>query len=389
MFAILYGIQCGCVSRVRECCQGYCCIDGGWRDRIRTDKFHFTSEEGTFAHYYGKIFAIFVQQMKFFFFCIGMKRKSSTGRVSKKMKYSAGRRRKAKPKYSKSKTSTSKSAGSFGLSKDKMLKAPGRKHTFKAAALALVPQQVKVYDGQSSTVTVQGSQVFNNIADCMDGGRLRTFVADSTAYEKHVWIEGISATTTLWNMTTEIIARVTIYDWECKEDVPNGLTVEAAITNGLAAKYNTTNPQNVVYMEPTESLEFTRFFRVTKRTEVVLAPNENHVHKHTTVLNKLYTNIYNTNISDPNYLKGLSSGVLIRTIGGCVGGSSTGSGTHSLTYGAVRVGYVTQWKDFVKFPQGSATNQVVASVGTLALADIGAPLVPVSFTDATSAPVAV
>lgn len=319
----------------------------------------------------------------------GVKRSASTkwGTRKKRKLAPKGRKKTApKRKYTRKTKTAVKSAGSYGKSASKFLSTPSKKFSFLREALKLVPQQVKMYDSQLSAITTQGSQLFQNIVDCMQDARLSTFVADSTAYEKHVWVEGITTNTTIWNMTTEIVARITIYDWVAKEDVPTGLTVEAAIANGLAAKYNTTNPGLVPYVHPNESLEFARYFKIVKTTDIVLAPNENHVHKHTQILNKMYSNIYQTNISDPVYLKGFSSGVCVRILGGCVGGTSTGAGTHQLTYGAVRVGFLTQYKDYCRFPQGSSTSQVVASVGTMALSDIGTPKVPVIFTDTLLTP---
>lgn len=212
------------------------------------------------------------------------------------------------------------------------------------------------YTSDNILQSAEGRQNFTEIASIWYQSQLQSYAASTTAAERRFFVVGGSLKACLTNFTSTPVHMV-IYDLRCKENMYSSDTSANTVANGLNAKYNASDQATIPWQSPRESTEFRRYWTVLGTKNIILNPGETHVHDFFFKIDKYYTNNTDIGLTTPNYQKGFTHSLLVRTLGTLV--KESGAST-KITYAVTKVGNINHFRLDYKTPVSTSTNTLIA-----------------------------
>jgi len=247
-----------------------------------------------------------------------------------------------------------------GISKDKVV-STRKAHEIKS--LKDSPHYIRRYVGDTPMISTTGAQNWTNLVQLWKSSELQTLAAKTTAAQNRTYILGGSIKVVMTNFTN-IAVNVRIHDWRAKIDVYTG-EPDDCINKSLGAKYNETvagTQYKVPWMSAKEAIQFNHQYKIIGQKDIILNPNETHIHDFYFKIDKFFEgNVFLTG-SDPSYVKDFTHGILIRTLGTM----DKENAANNFSYGTTKVGVIyhakLDWKTPIGIPNSgdSATQSVYA-----------------------------
>lgn len=239
-----------------------------------------------------------------------------------------------------------------------------RAHEAKAMKDAL--PYTRRYVGDTPMISSEGTQNWTNLVQFWKCSELQALAAESTSAQNRTYILGASCKVVCTNFTSTPV-NMRIHDWVAKVDCYQG-EPDDSINKSLGAKYNDAGAgtqYKVPWMSAKEAVEFNHQYKIIGQKDILLDPGETHIHDFYVKIDKYFEGNDFIAGSDPSYVKGISHGILIRTLGTLIRSSTA----DQFTYATTKVGVVyhvkLDWKTPVGLPtSGGTVGQNTSGVQT-------------------------